>query len=62
MKIVSNYGEVEGKVLRKSKTYGNVKSTAADQNVMDAYNAITALQAPVAENCYVVTTTELINQ
>ncbi|MDD4692373.1 MAG: hypothetical protein VB030_08205 [Eubacterium aggregans] len=60
MKMVSNYGTVDGEVLRKSKTYKNVKAAATDTAILATYKALDGLQQPTAENCYVVTTEELV--
>jgi hypothetical protein len=61
MKVVSNYGEVAGKTVRKSKSYAGVKQAATNDAIMATYTAITGMQQPLAENCLVVTTEELIN-
>ena len=60
LKITSNYGEVEGKVLKKNKTYKHVSSEASDNAIYSVYQAIDTMQEPTAENCYVVSTAELI--
>lgn len=60
LKIVSNYGEVEGKVVKKSKSYASVRDNASDQAIYATYEAITGMQQPTAENCYVVSTEELV--
>lgn len=60
LKIVSNYGEVEGKILKKSKTYRHVSNEATDNAIYSVYESIDAMQQPTAENCYVVSTAELI--
>lgn len=60
LKITSNYGEVEGKVIKKSKSYKHVSSEASDNAIYSVYQSIDGMQEPTAENCYVVSTAELI--
>lgn len=62
LKIVSNYGTVEGKVVRKTKSYGSIYNNATDTNIFDTFSAIIGLQQPTGESCLVVTTDELIDQ
>lgn len=59
LKITSNYGEVEGEILRKSHSYKHVRSEATDDAIYSVYQSIDAMQEPEAENCFVVQTAEL---
>ena len=59
LRILSNYGAVDGKELKRSKTYSNVKEEASDENIMATYNAITQMQQPIGEVCNVITTATL---
>lgn len=62
LKITSNYGEVEGKILKKNKTYKHVSSEASDNAIYSVYQAIDTMQEPTAENCFVVQTVELMEE
>jgi hypothetical protein len=61
LSIRSNYGMVDGKEVVKSRTYANVKQTAADQDVYDTAVAIAAIQEKTLEEVIVVASTRLIN-
>ena len=60
MKVVSNYGEVKGKLVKKTKSYSHVRTNAPDDAIYAVYEAITGMQEPTAENCFVVATDELV--
>ncbi|MEA5003797.1 MAG: DUF1659 domain-containing protein [Christensenella sp.] len=60
LKLTSNYGTIDGKTVRKSKSYSSVKSTATDAQIIATGKAIDNLQSPSAENILTVTTEELV--
>jgi len=60
LKVVNNYGAVDGKVVTKSKTYGSFLVEATDEKVMAVATAIDALTVPTMEDTYVVDTYALI--
>lgn len=55
MKIVSNHGEVDGKIKKSSKTYGDVKHDVTDDAFVATAKAIGKLQQPVRESQIKVT-------
>lgn len=59
--LLFNYGTINGKVVRKSKSYAYLNTGATDAQIMAASQAIDALMVPTMENTYKVMTYELIN-
>ncbi len=59
LRMTNNHGTVDGKVVRKTRTYSYVKPDATDESIMNVYNTIDSLQSAAAEICQVVTTTQL---
>ena len=51
LKIVSNYGEQNGKIVKKSKTYSDVKSDASNESIYNTYKWIKNMQEPIGESC-----------
>lgn len=49
IQIRSNHGMVDGKEKITSRTYGDVKATATDQDIYDVAVIIAGLQQPVLE-------------
>lgn len=62
LQMVNNYGEVEGKLVKKTKSYNYVRTNAPDDAIYAVYEAIDALQEADAENCFVVAKDELISE
>lgn len=60
MKITVNYGEVNGKIVKGSKTYGDVKTEVTDEAFVGTAKAITAMQEPIREKQMKVTSEELV--
>ena len=58
--INSNYGEVDGKVVRKKHNYKHVCEEISDDAIYAVYEAIDGMQEPTAENCILNETVELI--
>ena len=48
LKIVSNYGEQNGKIVKRSKTYGDVKSDATNESIYNTYKLIKTCRSPSA--------------
>jgi len=59
LRMTNNHGVVDGKVIRKTKTYSYVNPEATDESIVSVYNTINNLQNATAEICQVVTTTQL---
>lgn len=55
-KIVTrlNYGMVNGKEVIKTKSYANVKATAANPGIYQTATAIAALQVPTLEDVQLI--------
>ena len=49
IQIRSNHGMVDGKEKITSRTYGDVKAAATDQDIYDVAEIIAGLQQPVME-------------
>ena len=49
LQIRSNHGMVDGKEKITSRTYGDVKAAATDQDIYDVAQIIAGLQQPVME-------------
>ncbi|MEF9917980.1 MAG: DUF1659 domain-containing protein [Eubacterium sp.] len=60
LKVISNYGQVGGKSVLRSKSYNNIKINALDPAIYNTYEYLTKLQQPAAEECIKVTTEGLI--
>ena len=45
MKITVNHGEVDGKIVKTSKTYGDIKEGVTDEAFLATAAAITSMQA-----------------
>lgn len=61
LKIVSNYGEQNGKIIKKSKTYSDVKSDASNESIYNTYKWIKGMQEPIGESCTKAITEELMD-
>ena len=59
MKITVNHGEVGGKIVKSSKTYGDVKEGVTDDAFVATAKAITGMQEPIGEGCERVTTSDI---
>ncbi|WP_195269126.1 hypothetical protein [Eubacterium sp. 1001713B170207_170306_E7] len=60
MKITVNHGEVNGKNVRTSKTYGDVKENVTDDAFIATAKAIAGMQEPIREKQVKVTAEELV--
>ena len=60
MKITLNHGEREGKIIKSSKTYGDVDPAVTDAAFVGTAKAITGMQEPIREKQVKVTAEELI--
>lgn len=60
MKITVNHGEVGGKIVKSSKTYGDVKEDVTDDAFVATVKAITGMQEPILEKKVKVTVEELV--
>lgn len=60
MKIISNHGEIDGKIKKTSKTYGEVKLDVSDDAFMATAKAIGKLQQPVRESQIKVTAEDMV--
>ena len=48
------------KIVKKTKTYGDVKPAATDEALYATYKYIKGLQEPIGEGCMRVTTDDLV--
>lgn len=60
MKITVNYGERDGKIVKGSKTYGDVKADVTNEAFLGTAKAITGMQEPIREKQVKVTAEELV--
>ena len=60
MKITVNHGEENGKIVKSSKTYGDIKENITDEAFMATAKAITGMQEPIREKQVKVTAEELV--
>lgn len=60
MKITVNHGEVGGKIVKSSKTYGDIKEGVTDAAFVGTVKAITDMQEPILEKKVKVTAEELV--
>ena len=49
MKITVNHGEVGGKIVKKTKTYGDLRTDVTDEAFVSTAEAIAKLQEPIME-------------
>ena len=49
MKITVNHGEREGKIVKSSKTYGDVDPAVTDASFVGTAKAIAGMQEPILE-------------
>lgn len=61
LKIVSNYGEKDSKIVKKTKTYNDVKSDATNEGIYNTYEWIKNMQEPIGESCTKVIAEELMD-
>ena len=61
MKITVNHGEVGGKIVKASKTYGDVKEGVTDAAFVATAKAITGMQEPIGESCTKTIAEELMD-
>ena len=59
MKTILNFGEEGGKIVKKTKTYGDLRTDVTDEAFMSTSKAIAALQEPIMEKRQMVQTEEL---
>ncbi len=60
MKITVNHGEKEGKIVKSSKTYGDIKESVTDGAFVATAKAIAGMQEPIREKQVKVTAEELV--
>lgn len=60
LQVRSNYGVVDGKEVIKSKTYSNLKETAANDDIYAVAESLASLQAPTMEEVIKIESTLLI--
>ena len=60
MKITVNHGEVDGKIVKTSKTYGDIKEVVTDEAFLSTAAAITSMQEPIREKQVKVTAEDLV--
>lgn len=59
LRMVDNYGVVEGKTVTKNHTYSKIRSTADDQEILALAKAIDGLTTPTTDEVYAVRTTAI---
>ena len=62
LRMVDNYGVVEGKTVTKNHTYSKVRTTAGDSELYDLARAIDSLTSPTTDEIYAVRTTAITNE
>lgn len=60
LQVRSNHGIVDGKEVIKSRTYSNLKETAADDDLYAVAEALSDLQVPAMEDVLKIETSLLI--
>ena len=60
LKMLMNYGTVDGKVVTKNKSWAQIAITATDDKIVAVANQIDTIMAPTMEGTYVVDTNQLI--
>ncbi len=60
MKITVNHGEVDGKIVKTSKTYGDIKEGVTDEAFLATAAAITSMQEPIREKQVKMTAEDLV--
>lgn len=60
LKMLMNYGIVDGKVVTKSKSWAQIAFAATDEQIVAVANQIDTIMAPTMEGTYVVDTNQLI--
>ncbi|ARD67092.1 hypothetical protein [Eubacterium limosum] len=60
MKITVNHGEREGKIVKSSKTYGDVDPAVTDASFVGTAKAIAGMQEPIREKQVKVTAEEMV--
>lgn len=60
LKMLMNYGTVNGKVVTKSKSWAQIAMAASDEQIVAVANQIDTIMAPTMEGTYVVDTNQLI--
>lgn len=59
MKIISNFGEILGKIVKKTKTYGDIRKDVTDAAFMATAKAIGLMQEPIREKQVKVTAEDM---
>ena len=60
MKITVNHSEREGKIVKSSKTYGDVDPAVTDASFVGTAKAIAGMQEPIREKQVKVTAEEMV--
>ena len=60
MKVTVNHGEKEGKIVKSSKTYGDVDPAVTDEAFVGTAKAITGMQELIREKQVKVTAEEIV--
>lgn len=60
MKITVNHGEVDGKIVKSSKTYSDLKVDVTDEAFMASAKSIASMQEPIREKQAKVTTEDFV--
>lgn len=61
LRMVDNYGVVDGKTVTKSHTYSKVRATAGDSEIYALAQAIDSLTTPTTDEVYAVRTSTITN-
>lgn len=61
LRMVDNYGVVDGKTVTKSHTYSKVRATAGDSEIYALAQAIDQLTTPTTDEVYAVRTSMITN-
>ena len=60
LKLLHNYGEISGELVKKYKTFQHVRTNAPDDAIYAVAEAIDGMMEPTLENVFVVATDELL--
>lgn len=61
LKVIANYGTVDGKVVTKTKSWSQIALAATDDKINEISEKLDIIMAPTIEGTYVVNTSQLVS-
>ena len=61
LKVIANYGAVDGKVVTKTKSWSQIALAATDDKINEISEKLDIIMAPTIEGTYVVNTSQLVS-